>query len=522
MNPLPARRLAAAAALALCTGAYADPSSAQQQLYAWSITKSVQPATADLHPGDNQAFRYVVGVTKTPVVAGDPSGIPAETVNVSDSNGPSWPFSATGSVDYPETHGCVDHQSYPIINTATIVETGASATVEARMFCHVLRIVRSVAVGHDRSWNWQVSKTHAEVPPLMLVAGQTYNVPYTITAVASLADSTLLVEGRIEVINTNPVKPATLQSVSVAVSGLGAADVDCPTLVIAAGTTLACTFSIDLPDLVERTATVTVVQVNFDHTLEGDATPNGDTRQFVGQLNINPSTASGTETDRCADLSDLYLGTTHDLGTACAEDSPVVRQFTGPIVITEDTACALTIDNLARLVTDDTATEATDTTQIAVVRTDCAEGVGCVRTPGYWKTHSGYGPAPYDAVWAQIGEDTRFFLATDAQGTPLSWYAVLWTSPQGGNAYFILARAYIAAILNGLSGATASAQVLDALGEAERLFSHLTVQRAGTLRGNQAPRPRMIELAGILDMYNNGVGDLGPDSCSEDATSAPR
>jgi hypothetical protein len=29
----------------------------------------------------------------------------------------------------------------------------------------------------------------------------------------------------------------------------------------------------------------------------------------------------------------------------------------------------------------------------------------------------------------------------------------------------------------------------------------------------------MIELAGILDMYNNGVGGIGPDSCSEDTGS---
>lgn len=514
--------LIATGALALCVGAFALPSVAQQQHYVWSISKSVQHATADMHPGDNQEFGYTVGVTKTPVDAGDPAGIDAEAVNVSDSNGSSWLFDASGAVEYSAMHGCVDHQSYAILNTASIVETGASATADAQMFCHVLRIVRSIEVVHDGSWTWNITKTHAEVPPLMMTAGQTYNVPYTITAVASAGEGAMLANGQIEVTNTNPVKMATLESVAVDVSGLGPADVDCPTLVIAAGSSLVCSFSVALPDSSNRTATVTVTQLNFDHALNGEATPNGGTRQFVGKLLINPSDATGNEIDRCVNLSDSYLGGIHDLGTACAEDSPIVRYFTGAIVVSDDSACELNIENLATLVTQDSGTELTDSTDIAVLRTDCDENTGCVRTPGYWKTHSSYGPAPLDPVWAQIGEDTAFFLATDSQGTPLSWYQVLWTSPKQGNAYFILSRAYIAAILNGLSGASASDQVLDALTEAEALFSTWTVQQVGALRGKQAPRPRMIELAGILDMYNNGMGDLGPPSCSEDVRSVSK
>lgn len=522
MRALPIRRLIAAATLVHCLGVWADPVQAQQPLYAWSIAKTVEPATADLHPGDNQAFGYAVSLTKTLVDDGDPGGIPAEQVTVNDSNGQVWTFDASGTQAYSEMHGCIDHQSYAIQNTATIVETGAAATASAQLYCHVLRIVRSIDVGQDRAWTWRISKTHAEDEPLMLTAGQTYNVPYTITAVASLDGAALAASGQVEVINTNPVKPATLESVSVDVSGIGAAAVDCPSLLIAAGSSLVCSFSIDLPDDAQRTATVTVVQLNFDHALDGAATPNGDTRTFVGYLDIDPAGATGSETDRCVDLSDDYLGQTHDLGVACADDSPVVRSFTGPIVIDEDSACELTVANLARLVTQDSGTELTDTTELVVLRTDCDAGSGCVRTPGYWGTHSVYGPAPTDPVWALVGEDTPFFLATDAEGDALSWYQVLGTAPRRGNAYFILARAYIAATLNGLSGASASDQVQDALAEAETLFSTWTVQQVGALRGNQPPRPRMIELAGILDQYNNGIGDIGPDSCSEEATPTRR
>ncbi len=509
----------AAGALALCVCIYADPAVAKQE-YVWSITKSVEHATADMHPGDNQEFGYIVGVTKTPVDAGHPGATFAEVVNVSDSNGYKWEFGASGSVDYNEMHGCVDHQSYKLVNTATIVETGASATAEARMFCHVLRLNLSVAISHDQSWTWQITKSHTETPPLIMMTGQTYNVPYTITAVASSDESAMSANGQIEIINTNPVKSATLESVTMTVSGLGAVTVDCPSLVIAASSNLVCTFSLELPDDSVRIGTVTVVQTNFDHALDGQATTNGGTHQIVGTLKIRPSGATGTDVDRCVSLSDHYLGNIYDLGTGCAGDSPIVRLFTGPIVVTEDTACEFNIENLARLVTEDSGTQLTDSTTIAVVRSDCDEGSGCVRTPGYWKTHSSYGPAAYDPTWALIGEDTPFFLATDNKGAPLSWINVLWTPPRG-NAYFTLARSYIAAILNGLNGASASTQVLDALSEAETLFSTYTVQQVGALRGNQAPRPRIIELAGILDMYNNGIGDLGPESCSEDGTSSP-
>jgi hypothetical protein len=576
--------------------------------HAWSIGKTVSPATADMHPGDNQQFQFVVSVSKgpgtdsnhavqgsatihngsgqnaritgisatlggaglsldcgsfvppanlaaggsvsctyntgvagagatsasitvtttggvsggvsvAPVAFGAPTTVVNDSITVNDSAGDSWTFGNSDSVTYQAMHGCTDNTSYRISNTATIAETGQSSTAEARMFCHVLRVNRSVGSGFARTWRWDVDKSHAETEPLMLTAGQTYNVAYTITATATAGDSALMASGAIDIINTNPVKAATLQSVQAAISGVGNADVDCPTLVIARNTTLTCTFSAHLPDLAPRTLTTTVTQINYDHALDATATPNGGTRQFIGHVPFVPVATPGTQVDRCTVLSDEYLGEAHDLGSACADGSPVVRMFTGPISVTEDSACEFEVPNLAHLVAADSGTRHSDGTLVRVVRTDCDPLDGCVLTPGYWKTHSAHGPAPYDPTWALVGEDTPFYLAVDAHGDPLSWYGVLWTPPKG-NAYFILARAYIAASLNGLNGAAASDQVIDALAEAEVLFETWTAAEVAALRGNQAPRPRIIELAGILDMYNNGVGGLGPDACSEDATSA--
>lgn len=127
---------------------------------------------------------------------------------------------------------------------------------------------------------------------------------------------------------------------------------------------------------------------------------------------------------------------------------------------------------------------------------------GCTLTPGYWKTHSIYGPAPYDATWAQIGEDTPFF--TSGQ----SYYEVLWTEPKGGNAYYILAHAYIAAELNFLNGAdpTAAQAAFDA---ATALFGMYD----DSIPKKDPNRAVAIGLAETLDNYNNGI--IGPGHCLE-------
>jgi hypothetical protein len=454
-----------------------------------------------------------------PVAFAMPTSVVNDNITVNDSAGQSWGFSNSGSETYFASHGCAaGNQRNDVNNTVTIVETGQQSSVTLPVYCHVLRVNRSANTGFERTWEWDIDKSHSESGPLVLTAGQTYLVPYTITATASAGDGSIEVNGSVQIINTNIVKPAVLQSLTVDISGLGAADVDCPSLSIAPDTTLTCTFAATLPDLSPRTATTHVTQINFDHAFDGTATANGGTTSFIGHVPITPAGSPDVETDFCAALDDLYLGEVHDLGTACADESPIVRMFSGPVSVTAESACEFEVPNVASFLTQDSGTSGSDRTLLRVVRSDCDEVEGCVLTPGYWKTHSALGPAPYDETWALIGENTPFFLATDSDGAPLSWYAVLWAKP-GGKTYFTLARAYIAATLNGLNGASASTQVLDAMAEAEALLEVWTVQQVADLRGNTAPRPRMIELAGILDMYNNGVGGIGPDSCSEDTGS---
>ena len=136
---------------------------------------------------------------------------------------------------------------------------------------------------------------------------------------------------------------------------------------------------------------------------------------------------------------------------------------------------------------------------------DIPGGEGCTRTPGYWKTHSSFGPAPYDATWAQIGENTTFFLSG------MSYYQVINLPSSGGDAYAILGQAYIAAKLNFLAGASVPAPVQTAFDQATVLFNTYTIAQVRAWRGSQGARSQFIALAGTLDAYNNGL--IGPGHC---------
>jgi hypothetical protein len=116
---------------------------------------------------------------------------------------------------------------------------------------------------------------------------------------------------------------------------------------------------------------------------------------------------------------------------------------------------------------------------------------GCTYTQGYWKTHSVRGPAgPADDGWDNVGgPDAPFF------GSGKTWYELFWTPVKGSN-YVKLAHQYMAAKLNVLNGASAPANVLQALADAEAYFN-----------GGAYPS----SAHSILGAYNEGA--TGPGHC---------
>lgn len=450
----------------------------------------------------------VGGNTATaPVTFGAPTTEVNPQVNVTDSNGLAWgPFSDDAVETYEITFGCDGDQGlHP--NVATIVETGQSDDASVSVSCYDLSVTKDATSDFSRSWSWTIDKT-ADQTELLLSPGQTFQVSYQVQVDATAVDSDWTVTGAIQIVNSHPSRAAMLTGVADSVGGVGAT-VDCPALVVPAGGALACTYSGSLPDGSSRTNTATATLQNLSFASDGTAVAAGTT-DFSGTAPVVFDTP-GVELDECADVEDSLAGF---LGTVCAASAPATFDYAytaGPYSDPDNCGENL-VDNTASFVTGDTGATGEDSWTVTV---NVACGAGCTLTPGYWKTHSEYGPAPYDETWAQLpaGADTPFFLSGQ------TYYQVLWTAPQGGHAYYILGHAYIAATLNFLDGASAPPEVLDAWNGATTLFETWTPAEVGALKGNRPPRPEFLSYAGVLDMYNNGI--LGPGHCSEDDQSAP-
>ena len=141
---------------------------------------------------------------------------------------------------------------------------------------------------------------------------------------------------------------------------------------------------------------------------------------------------------------------------------------------------------------------------------------GCTLTQGYWKTHSIYGPAKKaDATWTSPSGstwDTGFNQDSVFYNSGQTYYQVMWTSPKGGNGYYILAHQYIAALLNIHAGAATTPAVVGALTYAETFFT--TYIPTSTF--SKTVKAAAIGAAGTLGSYNEGL--IGPGHCSEDTT----
>jgi len=117
--------------------------------------------------------------------------------------------------------------------------------------------------------------------------------------------------------------------------------------------------------------------------------------------------------------------------------------------------------------------------------------VGCTFTQGYYK-NKGRGLLP----------SGNFFLSGQ------TWLGVLETEPKKGNAYYVLAHQYIAAVLNAKSASVPSS-VSAAITSATTYFGKAT---PGDWSANGAySKGQLTGWADLLDSYNNGK--LGPPHC---------
>ena len=445
------------------------------------------------------------------VTFGSPTTTVNGTVHVTDTyaGGPQHQaFSSSGSATYSRTFACdADEGSHG--NTATIDETSQSDSASVTVNCYALGVTKDADTSLTRTYHWSIDKSSSDGAAITLNPGETFLYHYSVTVdVTGHTDSGWAVSGAIHVHNPAPIA-ATLNSVTDAISGGITGVVDCGSATfpytLAAGGTLDCTYSADLPDATDRTNTATATLQNHAYASNGTPTDTGTTN-FTGTASVSFANADISTVDECVDVTDTLGGA---LGTVCVGDAPHTFNYTrtlGPY--TSDQCGDHPIDNTATFTTNDTDTTGSDSWQV-VITVPCPEG--CTLTQGYWKTHSILGPAKKaDPTWDLVGgPNATFFLSGQ------TWYQVFWTAPKG-NAYYILAHQYEAAKLNILSGADSTTAVDNAIASAETFFNTYTPTNWPKSLKNQ-----LTTWAGILGNYNEGL--TGPGHCSEDsiALSAP-
>jgi len=349
-------------------------------------------------------------------------------------------------------------------------------------FCLDWEVIASktAETSYTRDFAWGIEKT-ADATSLTMMPGQgevlvNYTVDVTRTG---FADSDFAVSGSVSVFNPAPIA-AEIASID-DVMGSYSVTLDCGvTFPYTLGSleTLTCTY---LTAVLDATSLTNVATVNV---VEGSLV-GGDSAEALADF----SAADVTSVDACVAVDDTLKG---ELGFTCTSQTYNYTLPVGPYA-----ACGVyQVVNVASFVGTDGETGSDSWT----VDVDVPCQSGCTLTQGYWKTHSAYGPARYDETWALIGEGTAFF------SSGKSYYQVLWTPP-AGNAYYVLARQYVAARLNGLNGADTTAASA-AFTSATSLFTLYTpAQVKGPLKS------QFISAATTLDAYNNGL--IGPGHCDE-------
>jgi hypothetical protein len=144
---------------------------------------------------------------------------------------------------------------------------------------------------------------------------------------------------------------------------------------------------------------------------------------------------------------------------------------------------------------------------------------GCSLTPGYWKTHSTYGPASKpDPVWmdddmdgdgTNEGPDEQFF---DSSKT---WLSIMNMKTNAKTkTYQQLAFHYVAAYLNGLNNGNEPAHISANMSEAERILDQYDINGGGAdyfkIPKKSADEALAKQITSTLGFFNEGCIENWP------------
>lgn len=480
------------------------------------------------NPAIDEEFNKTVNVTDTFDTL---SAVEIASLTADQNDDSSVTYPETGDTwVYTRTFTCGTDHLYE--NTATLLGDNDavldSDSESVDVTCYTPSIRKDAETTFERYWFWDLDKespetgdnspyddlTDADFGDLLLQTNHSYGINYVLYLSATSTDDDHAVSGKVYIYNPHPTREMNIATVTDALSNGLTPLVDCGGATsVASLATLECSYSADLDDATSLSNTATVVQNLFTFDANGSS--------FLGTIDYTSEAVDVTfdntpdnEHNECVTVSDIQ---SIDLGTGtpitlpdsevCANDLDANGRISISYTVNVEFAeCGLhQVENTATITPNDGGTPAEDTVTI-YVNIDCF--LGCTRTIGYWKTHSIYGPAPYDETWDGL-EDAPFF------NSGYTYYEILW-EPVRGRGYIQLAKQYIGARLNELAGTDVPPDVADALAAADAFFNSANANTVETLRGRDARTVR--DLASLLDDYNNGL--LGPLHCDEDSSSS--
>lgn len=125
----------------------------------------------------------------------------------------------------------------------------------------------------------------------------------------------------------------------------------------------------------------------------------------------------------------------------------------------------------------------------------------CRYTQGYWQNRAQNTSDTTYAAWIFLSQQPFY-------QSGKTYAEVLVVAPRG-NAYWILAHQLVAAEANLLNGADSSGAPADAIAMAQELMRTYTPAQIAAIPKNSELRADFVELAAILDDWNNGLIGTG-------------
>lgn len=436
-----------------------------------------------------------------------------QSINVKDTNGPTFDFTAVTppvpqSATYSRSYSCgADNGSHT--NTATIVQTGQSASAAVLVNCYDLIVTKTVQPAFTRTYTWTISKTAVDssgVPITALTLGrnESVTIKYLIDVARTFTDSNFRVTGTITVLNPNPSRAANvLISDLILPDGINST-VTPASVSVPPNSSVTVDYSADLPNNLSRSDQATALLFNI---------PSGTTPFSSLAIPFDFTNAVITEIDACVNVMDSFAGQ--------LIPSPICQnfQFSYDRTFGPYTSCngPIQFPNTATFTTTDTQTFGSASWTITVT-VPCS---GCTLTIGYWKTHAGFGPQP-DVVTPLLpiylgtqGGARTVVVTTAAQAVNILNFGGSNGSINASNGINRLYAQLLAAKLNIASGADGTA-IAATIASADAFLANNDSTSWFFL--SRANRTLVNNLQIALESYNTGV--IGPGHCYEPTVSS--